>query len=70
MHQIRAHLAAIGHPVIGDTLYGGGRIPEGRHLLHARRIEFDHPESGERIVVESPLPEDFRVAAVRLGLAT
>jgi 23S rRNA pseudouridine1911/1915/1917 synthase len=68
MHQIRAHLAAIGHPVIGDTLYGGGRIPEGRHLLHARRIEFDHPESGERIVVESPLPDDFRVAAARLGL--
>jgi 23S rRNA pseudouridine1911/1915/1917 synthase len=68
MHQIRAHLAAIGHPVIGDALYGGGRIPEGRHLLHARRIEFDHPESGERIVVESPLPDGFRVAAARLGL--
>jgi 23S rRNA pseudouridine1911/1915/1917 synthase len=67
MHQIRAHLAAIGHPVIGDALYGGGRIPEGRYLLHARRIEFDHPETGERTVVESPLPEDFTVAAARLG---
>jgi len=70
MHQIRAHLAAIGHPVIGDTLYGGERIPEGRHLLHARRIEFDHPESGERIAVESPLPEGFRAAAARLGLVS
>ncbi|HSD10002.1 MAG TPA: RluA family pseudouridine synthase [Candidatus Binatia bacterium] len=68
MHQIRAHLAAIGHPVIGDTLYGGDPIPEGHHLLHARRIEFDHPESGERIAVESPVPDSFRAALRRLGL--
>jgi 23S rRNA pseudouridine1911/1915/1917 synthase len=70
MHQIRAHLSAIGHPVIGDTLYGGDPIPEGRHLLHARRLEFDHPESGERIAVVSPAPDDFRGALRRLGLAS
>ncbi len=67
MHQIRAHLAAIGHPVLGDTLYGGDPIPEGRHLLHARRIEFDHPETGKRIAVESRVPEDFAIALRRLG---
>ena len=69
MHQIRVHLAAIGHPVLGDTIYGGDAIPEARHLLHASRLEFDHPMSGERIVVESALPADFESALRRLGFA-
>ena len=68
MHQIRAHLASIGHPVLGDTRYGGESVEEGRHLLHARRIAFDHPQRGERITVESPLPRDFAGALSRAGL--
>jgi len=67
-HQIRAHLAAIGHPVVGDVLYGGGPIAGERHLLHAARLVFDHPASGERITIESPLPPDFEAAMRRRGL--
>ncbi len=52
---MRAHLAAFGHPLVGDVLYGG---PEGeRHLLHASRVTFDH--AGQAIDVEAPLPADF-----------
>lgn len=43
-HQLRVHLAAIGHPIIGDTLYGG--LPAGRLLLHARSLSFEHPHLG------------------------
>ncbi len=67
-HQIRAHLAGEGFPILGDTLYGGPRLVEGgserllvhRHLLHAYRLTFRHPESGETITIEAPMPEDFR----------
>ncbi|MGO9240845.1 MAG: RluA family pseudouridine synthase [Bryobacteraceae bacterium] len=56
-HQIRVHLASIGHPVVGDTLYGAAAQPElGRPWLHARRIRFDAPCGGGRITVEAPLP--------------
>ncbi len=68
MHQIRAHLAAIGHPVVGDVIYGETAIPEGRHLLHAARLGFDHPRDGRRVIVESTLPPDFVRALRRLGL--
>ncbi len=62
-HQIRVHLAHLGHPVIGDPIYG--RKPTettaGRRLaLHASKIEFLHPESGKMMVFESPLPEAFQ----------
>ena len=63
-HQIRVHLSSIGHPVAGDTLYGApakveGRPPLGRFFLHARRIRFHQPTTGEEIAVESPLPAEL-----------
>jgi 23S rRNA pseudouridine1911/1915/1917 synthase len=64
-HQIRVHLEAIGHPVVGDPVYGG-REAYGleRQFLHAARLAFDHPASGARVDVSSGLPEDL-VAALR-----
>jgi 23S rRNA pseudouridine1911/1915/1917 synthase len=72
-HQIRVHLASIGHPVVGDPVYGGaqwkgvqeGRVRSllrslGRQALHASRLELVHPRSGEPLVFESPLPEDIQ----------
>jgi len=60
-HQIRVHLSSAGHPVVGDTLYGApakieGRPPLGRYFLHAQRIRFRQPSTGEAITVEAPLP--------------
>lgn len=77
LHQIRAHLAHLGHPVVGDKLYiGAGEaymkavrrelaqddltaLGADRQLLHAWRLEFDHPKSGRRLKLEAPVPEDF-----------
>jgi 23S rRNA pseudouridine1911/1915/1917 synthase len=56
-HQIRAHLASIRHPVAGDKLYGG-QVAD-RIFLHAWRIRFDRPATGERVTVEAPLPDDL-----------
>ena len=62
-HQIRAHFAAIGHPLTGDATYGGARRYDlQRQFLHAHRLAFDHPLSGERLAFESPLPADLEVA--------
>jgi 23S rRNA pseudouridine1911/1915/1917 synthase len=62
-HQIRVHLASIGHPVCGDPLYGlAGRYDLTRQFLHAHRLTFEHPATGELIDVRSPLPEDLRAA--------
>jgi 23S rRNA pseudouridine1911/1915/1917 synthase len=66
-HQIRVHMAALGHPLLGDTVYGGGGTPfEKKHArlldgqtLHARCLSFVHPISGERVSFSSPLPENF-----------
>ena len=59
MHQIRAHLAFIGHPLAGDPLYGGPALPGlDRHFLHAARLAFTHPD-GSRVRYESPLPADL-----------
>jgi 23S rRNA pseudouridine1911/1915/1917 synthase len=65
-HQIRVHLAAIGHPVAGDRTYGrGGReLGLDRQFLHAARIAFDHPVTGERVEVASELPDDLAAALV------
>lgn len=61
-HQIRVHLASLGAPVVGDARYGGP--PAARLMLHAERIELDHPLGGRRLVVESPRPEEFGRGAV------
>ncbi len=58
-HQIRVHLAAIDLPVVGDPVYGVPDPALRRQFLHARRLAFDHPFSGERIEVESPLPPEL-----------
>jgi 23S rRNA pseudouridine1911/1915/1917 synthase len=63
-HQIRVHLSSIGHPVTGDTLYGApgqveGLPPLGRYFLHAHRIRFHQPTTGEEVVVVSPLPREL-----------
>jgi len=57
-HQIRVHLASLGHPVAGDTLYGAAAAA--RVFLHARRIGFVSPASGERVTVEAPLPDELQ----------
>ena len=68
-HQIRAHLLAIGHPVAGDPEYGTpGLLGLDRQFLHATRLAFAHPVSGERVDVESPLPADL-VAALEAASA-
>ncbi|MHB0915476.1 MAG: RluA family pseudouridine synthase [Thermoleophilia bacterium] len=68
-HQIRVHLAAIGHPVAGDGTYGQRRdvLGVGRQFLHSARIRFEHPLTGETIELESPLPPDLQAALDRLG---
>ncbi len=83
-HQIRVHMASIGHPVVGDTLYGGAgqltragargkdepeRIRLGRNFLHAFRLEFAHPLSGSPLELEAPLPGEFVDLLRRLGRA-
>ncbi len=62
-HQIRVHLAAIGLPVSGDPIYGvAGDLGLGRQFLHAARLAFAHPLTGQRIEVESPLPPELETA--------
>ncbi len=71
-HQIRVHLASLGHPVAGDATYGGTRTPSSRRqaaraalgrlsrpALHAARLAFDHPGDGRRLCFETPLPADI-----------
>lgn len=72
-HQIRVHLQAIGHPIVGDRSYGGGgdgarRIGLRRPFLHSWRLAFDHPITGERVEVEEALPPDLS-DALRLARA-
>jgi 23S rRNA pseudouridine1911/1915/1917 synthase len=61
-HQVRVHMAAIGHPVIGDARYGkpDARLGSGRFFLHAARLAFDHPVTGTRTEFEAPLPGDLQ----------
>ncbi|MBI2182517.1 MAG: RluA family pseudouridine synthase [Deltaproteobacteria bacterium] len=62
-HQIRVHLAAMGHPIVGDVLYGQAGLATfglDRHFLHARALEFRHPKDGRRIKVEAELPKELQ----------
>ncbi len=67
-HQIRVHLQAIGHPVCGDPEYGhAGLYGLERQFLHATRLAFEHPMTGERLDVTSPLPDDLEAALSAAG---
>ncbi|MGE3274702.1 MAG: RluA family pseudouridine synthase [Vicinamibacterales bacterium] len=75
-HQIRVHLSAIGHPIVGDALYGGvhRRVPHAlralqrleRPFLHAERLAFTHPRTGERLAFSAPLPADLEAVLVAI----
>ena len=67
-HQIRVHLQATGHPVVGDPSYGGARAPLaiGRPFLHAGGLEFEHPFTGDPMTFEAPLPPDLSTVLARL----
>ena len=68
-HQIRVHMASIGHPLLGDFTYGAPSPEKGLagQCLHARRLKFIHPRSGETIELSSPLPAYFEDVLARLG---
>ena len=73
-HQIRVHMSHIGHPIIGDTVYGGGKTPFERvnasllsgQCLHAKELSFPHPVTREIMHFESPLPKEFSALITRL----
>ena len=74
-HQIRVHLAHLGHPVVGDRVYGGGggtaaTLGLTRPFLHARRLAFPHPDDDRMVTVDDPLPADLSAALERAGLGT
>lgn len=58
-HQIRVHLSSLGHPLAGDTLYGGKRDLINRCALHAKQVDMNHPFTGEKLTIEAPLPPDM-----------
>ncbi len=68
-HQIRVHMASIGHPLLGDFTYGAPSPEKGLvgQCLHARRLKFVHPRTGERVELETPLPPYFETVLARLG---
>jgi 23S rRNA pseudouridine1911/1915/1917 synthase len=68
-HQIRVHLSAIGHPVVGDGRYGGARhgVAIGRPFLHAVHLGFAHPDTGRPMTFDSPLPPELQAVLDRLG---
>ena len=66
-HQIRVHMAALGHPVAGDPLYGGKcALPLTSQCLHAKEICFRHPATGEEMRFECPLPPEFQAVLGKL----
>lgn len=70
-HQIRVHMRAIGHPVVGDVRYGGGRtgVACARPFLHAAHLVFRHPVTGEEVATEAPLPADLQAVLDALRAA-
>jgi 23S rRNA pseudouridine1911/1915/1917 synthase len=73
-HQIRVHLSAAGHPVIGDAVYGrdrklAARLGLTRPFLHSAQLSFDHPVTGKRVELEEPLPDDLEAALRRVRVA-
>jgi len=70
-HQIRVHLASIGHPIVGDLLYGKAS-PESfglkRQFLHAIKLQFRHPKTSRKLIVETPLPDDLKEVLTRVKL--
>jgi 23S rRNA-/tRNA-specific pseudouridylate synthase len=71
-HQIRVHLSSVGHPILGDRRYGGGgddakALGLVRPFLHAWRLAFSHPFSGEPVALSEPLPDDLIEALRRAG---
>lgn len=71
-HQIRVHMASVGHPLLGDFTYGAPSPEKGLvgQCLHARRLKFVHPTTGEHIELETPLPDYFAEVLSRLGSET
>ncbi|MGH2730294.1 MAG: RluA family pseudouridine synthase, partial [Actinomycetota bacterium] len=72
-HQIRVHLAHLGHPVLGDRAYGGGSEPAttlglARPFLHAWKLTFPHPDDGRRVAITDPIPPDLAAALDAAGI--
>jgi 23S rRNA-/tRNA-specific pseudouridylate synthase len=67
MHQIRVHLEAIGLPIVGDRVYGVPDPTLRRQFLHASRLAFPHPFTGERLELEAPLPPELETYLAGLG---
>jgi 23S rRNA-/tRNA-specific pseudouridylate synthase len=75
-HQIRVHLASLGHSVLGDVLYGAPRVIHGkedstislsRNFLHAAALQFHHPQSGEELSLSAPLPDELQTFLEQLN---
>ena len=60
-HQIRVHMAYIGHPILGDSLYGNASNLINRQALHSYSIEFKHPITGKKLTITANLPEDMKM---------
>lgn len=71
LHQVRVHLASIGCAILGDDLYANPTVADaaGRLMLHAHRLVFTHPITGQQVDVESPVPRDFVATLKRVGLS-
>jgi 23S rRNA-/tRNA-specific pseudouridylate synthase len=70
MHQIRAHLALVGHPIVADTLYGAGQTDNfglRRHFLHAYKLTLLHPNDGGSLTIEAELPKELSDLLARLN---